>query len=80
MNRRAWLAFAAISLIWGIPYLLIRIAVRHGVTPAAVAWGRVALAALVLLALAANTSFGGLPVLASLLARQLPAACVRAAG
>jgi drug/metabolite transporter (DMT)-like permease len=52
MNRRAWLAFAAISLIWGIPYLLIRIAVRHGVTPAAVAWGRVALAALVLLALA----------------------------
>ena len=52
MSRRAWLAFAAISLIWGIPYLLIRIAVRHGVTPAALAWGRVALAAVVLLALA----------------------------
>jgi len=52
MSRRAWLAFAAISLIWGVPYLLIRIAVRHGVTPAALAWGRVALAAVVLLALA----------------------------
>jgi drug/metabolite transporter (DMT)-like permease len=52
MSRRAWLAFAAISLIWGIPYLLIRIAVRHGVTPPALAWGRVTLAAIVLLALA----------------------------
>jgi drug/metabolite transporter (DMT)-like permease len=52
MSRRAWLAFAAISIIWGIPYLLIRIAVRHGVTPPALAWGRVALAAVVLLALA----------------------------
>jgi drug/metabolite transporter (DMT)-like permease len=52
MTRRAWLAFAAMSLIWGIPYLLIRIAVRHGVTPGALAFGRVALAAVVLLALA----------------------------
>ncbi len=52
MSRRAWLAFAAISLIWGIPYLLIRIALRHGVTPPALAWGRVALAAVVLLGLA----------------------------
>ena len=52
MSRRAWAAFAAISVIWGVPYLLIRIAVRHGVTPPALAWGRVALAAIVLLALA----------------------------
>jgi drug/metabolite transporter (DMT)-like permease len=52
MSRRAWSAFAAISLIWGIPYLLIRIAVRHGVTPPALAWGRVTLAAIVLLVLA----------------------------
>ena len=46
------MAFAAMSLIWGIPYLLIRIAVRHGVTPGFLAFGRVALAAIVLLALA----------------------------
>jgi drug/metabolite transporter (DMT)-like permease len=52
MTRRAWLAFAAMSLIWGVPYLLIRIAVRHGVPPGALAFGRVALAAIVLLALA----------------------------
>lgn len=52
MSRRAWLAFAAISLIWGIPYLLIRIAVQHGVTPPALAWSRVTLAAIVLLVLA----------------------------
>ena len=52
MSRRAWLAFGAISVIWGIPYLLIRIAVRHGMTPAFLSWGRVTLAAVVLLALA----------------------------
>ena len=46
------MAFAAVSLIWGIPYLLIRIAVRHGMTPGFLAWGRVTLAAVVLLALA----------------------------
>jgi drug/metabolite transporter (DMT)-like permease len=61
MSRRAWIAFAAISVIWGIPYLLIRIAVRHGVTPPALAFGRVALAAIVLLALAWRA--GTLPAL-----------------
>jgi drug/metabolite transporter (DMT)-like permease len=52
MTRRAWIAFAAISVIWGVPYLFIRIAVRHGVSPAVLAWGRVTLAAIVLIALA----------------------------
>ena len=52
MSRRAWIAFAAVSMIWGIPYLFIRIAVRGGVTPLALAWGRLALAAIVLVALA----------------------------
>jgi drug/metabolite transporter (DMT)-like permease len=52
MSRRAWLAFAAASAIWGVPYLFIRIAVRDGVPPAALAWARVTLAAIVLLALA----------------------------
>src|SRR5437763_10492220 len=52
MSRKAWIAFAAISLIWGVPYLLIRIAVRHGVPPGTLAWTRVALAAVLLLALA----------------------------
>ena len=52
MSRRAWLAFAAASVIWGIPYLFIKIAVGDGVPPPAVAWGRVTIAALVLLRLA----------------------------
>jgi drug/metabolite transporter (DMT)-like permease len=52
MSRRAWLAFSAISLIWGVPYLLIRIAVRDGVTPAALSWARVTLGAALLLGLA----------------------------
>ena len=41
MTRRAWIAFSAASVIWGIPYLFIRIAVRHGFTPASLAWSRV---------------------------------------
>jgi drug/metabolite transporter (DMT)-like permease len=52
MSTRAWLAFAAMSVIWGVPYLFIKIAVDGGVPPAAVAWTRVTLAAAVLLALA----------------------------
>ena len=52
MSRRAWLAFAVASVIWGIPYLFIRIAVRHGFTPPLLAWSRVTLAAAVLLVLA----------------------------
>src|SRR5579859_4174546 len=61
MTRRAWIAFASISLIWGVPYLLIRIAVRHGIPALPLAWGRVTLAAIVLLALAwQNGSLGSL--------------------
>lgn len=52
MSSRAWLAFAAISLLWGIPYLFIKIAVDGGVPPLLLAWGRIALAAAVLLAIA----------------------------
>jgi drug/metabolite transporter (DMT)-like permease len=42
------------SPIWGVPYLFIKIAVDGGAPPAGVAFARVALAALVLLALAAR--------------------------
>ena len=40
------------SLIWGVPYLFIKIAVDGGVTPLMLAWSRVTLGAIVLLALA----------------------------
>ena len=52
MTRAAWVLFAAMSVIWGIPYLFIKIAVEE-LSPAAVAGGRTLLAALVLLPLAA---------------------------
>jgi drug/metabolite transporter (DMT)-like permease len=55
VSARAWTLFAAMSLIWGVPYLFIKIAVDHGVPPAFVAWSRVALGALVLLPIAART-------------------------
>jgi hypothetical protein len=45
-------AFAAVLMLWGIPYLFIKVAVDDGVRPASVAWARVPLAAVVLLALA----------------------------
>jgi drug/metabolite transporter (DMT)-like permease len=51
MSRRAWLAFAAMSVLWGCSYLLIRIAVRGGMSPADVAWTRVFIAAVLLLVL-----------------------------
>jgi drug/metabolite transporter (DMT)-like permease len=52
MSTRAWMIFAAVSTLWGIPYLLIKIAVNGGVTPGLLAWGRITLAAVILLALA----------------------------
>jgi drug/metabolite transporter (DMT)-like permease len=52
MSARAWAAFAAVSVLWGMPYLFIKVAVDDGVPPAFLAWVRVAIAAVVLLALA----------------------------
>jgi drug/metabolite transporter (DMT)-like permease len=51
VSARAWVGFAAMSAIWGIPYLFIKVAVDDGVPPAFVAWSRVLLAAVILLAL-----------------------------
>jgi len=52
MSRRAWVLFVLSSLIWGIPYLFIKIAVEAGVPPAFVAWSRIALASVLLVPLA----------------------------
>jgi drug/metabolite transporter (DMT)-like permease len=52
MSARAWTAFAAVSTLWGMPYLFIKIAVDDGVPPAFLAFVRVALGAAVLMALA----------------------------
>jgi drug/metabolite transporter (DMT)-like permease len=52
MTRRAALLFAAMCVIWGVPYLLIRVAVEE-VSPAVLVLARTGLAALILLPLAA---------------------------
>ncbi len=55
VSPRAWVLFVAMSLIWGIPYLFIKIAVDDGIPPLFVAFSRVALGALVLLPIAWRT-------------------------
>jgi drug/metabolite transporter (DMT)-like permease len=52
VTARAWSLFAIVSVLWGIPYLFIAIAVDGGVPPAFLAWARVVLGALVLLPIA----------------------------
>ncbi len=48
VTRRGWLLFGTLSLFWGVPYLLIRIAVAE-FDPVVVAFGRTAIGGLVLL-------------------------------
>jgi drug/metabolite transporter (DMT)-like permease len=52
VSVRAWTAFTIVSVLWGIPYLFISIAVDHGISPGFLAWSRVVLGAAVLLPLA----------------------------
>jgi drug/metabolite transporter (DMT)-like permease len=48
---KTWLAFAALGIIWGLPYFFIKLALTD-IAPACVAWGRIALGALILLPIA----------------------------
>ena len=52
MSRRGWLLFLAMGVIWGIPYLFIRIAVMH-LTPATMVFLRTSVAVVLLLPIAA---------------------------
>ena len=51
MSPRGWVLFASMSVIWGVPYLFIKIAVDE-ISPSVVAWSRLAIAAAVLLPVA----------------------------
>jgi drug/metabolite transporter (DMT)-like permease len=51
VSARAWVVFALVSILWGIPYLFIKIAVDGGMPPVALAWARILLGAVVLLAI-----------------------------
>jgi drug/metabolite transporter (DMT)-like permease len=51
VSWRAWMAFAALSIIWGVPYFFIKLAVVE-LSPVVIAWGRVALGACIILPMA----------------------------
>jgi drug/metabolite transporter (DMT)-like permease len=51
MSRRGWLLFAAMAIIWGVPYLLIKVAVDE-IPPATLVLARSVLATLLLLPVA----------------------------
>src|SRR6476646_8238797 len=57
MSRRAWVAFGTVAILWGVPYLLIKVAVGE-VSPVVVAWVRLVIAAAILVPFAASR--GGL--------------------
>jgi drug/metabolite transporter (DMT)-like permease len=52
VSRRSWALFVAMCVIWGLPYLLIRVAVRD-LSPATVVFARTAIGALLLVPIAA---------------------------
>ncbi|MGW0249802.1 DMT family transporter [Nocardia goodfellowii] len=53
MTRKGWLLFGAMSLLWGVPYLFIRVAVDE-VDPMVVTFARVGIATLVLVPVAVH--------------------------
>lgn len=54
MSREAWLLFAAMAVIWGMPYLFIKVAVQQ-LSPASLVLGRTATAVLVMVPVAVVT-------------------------
>ena len=53
ITRRGWLLFGLMGIVWGLPYLLIKVAVKH-LEPPVIVFGRTSLAALVLTIIAAR--------------------------
>lgn len=53
MSWRAWITFAALCVVWGVPYFFIKLAVSE-LSPACVAWTRITLAAAILVPIAAR--------------------------
>jgi drug/metabolite transporter (DMT)-like permease len=51
VSWRSWMAFAALGIMWGVPYYLIKLAVQE-LSPWVIAWGRLSLAACILLPIA----------------------------
>ncbi|SEE61374.1 DMT family transporter [Jiangella alba] len=56
MSRRGWILFVALGIIWGIPYMLIKVAVDE-LSPASIVLARTAIGAALLLPLAARRGY-----------------------
>jgi drug/metabolite transporter (DMT)-like permease len=54
VSRRGWILFASLGLIWGLPYLLIKVGVTSLSTPMVV-FSRLAIAAIILMPIAIGT-------------------------
>jgi drug/metabolite transporter (DMT)-like permease len=53
MSKRGWLLFTAMAVIWGVPYLLIKVSLRD-LTPGTLVFARTGIAAVLLVPLAAK--------------------------
>lgn len=53
MSARAWIMFVSLCIVWGTPYFFVKVALTE-VSPAMIAWGRIAAAALILVPVAAH--------------------------
>lgn len=52
MSARGWALFAAVAVVWGVPYFFIKVALDADVPPVFLAWSRIALAVAVMLPIA----------------------------
>lgn len=79
MTARGWLLFSVMGVLWGIPYLMIKVAVDSDLTPSMVVFTRCALGAALLLPFAIRQ--GGMPaVLRTHWRPMLVFACVEILG
>lgn len=79
MTARAWFLFSLMGVLWGIPYLMIKVAVDDGLSPSVVVFTRCALGAALLLPFAVRQ--GGLTgVLRTHWRPMLAFACVEILG
>jgi drug/metabolite transporter (DMT)-like permease len=60
MTNRAWAAFTAMVLIWGVPYLLVKVAVDAGVSPAFLSLARVVIGFAFLLPVCSRSAIAAL--------------------
>lgn len=78
VTGRSWALLVLLASVWGASYMLIKVGVEDDLPPAAIVFGRTALAALVLLPLAA--ALGALGALRERLVSVAALAAMQVAG